>query len=151
MLGEVWQNRGAVQSHRMGAAMASLLRTLEGMELGPTDMRIHQAFSATPPKAPTANGIVVISHCDVAGGNTQNLMRAFEPLSEGSRRDAGMLRYEILDEVPAHSNHFRLVEEWASLADFEAHARAPHTLTYRRTILPWLGTPYDQRLYTLVS
>jgi hypothetical protein len=35
-----------------------------------------------------------------------------------------MVRFEILDEVPAHVNHFRLFEEWASLAAFEAHNRA---------------------------
>jgi len=151
VVSEVWQNRGAARTHGTAGTTTGLFDKLKGVELGPPDVRIHQAHSATPPKAPGANGVIVISHCDVAGGNTQNLMNAFAPLSEASRKDAGMVRYEILDEVPAHANHFRLLEEWTNLAAFEAHNRAPHTQTYRQAIMPWLGTPYDQRMYKVVN
>lgn len=151
VLTEVWRNRGAVAGHAAGAAVKTMMEKVKPIALGPTDMRIHQAHSVTPPKAPSAGDVIVISHCDVAGGNTQNLINAFAPLSEASRKENGMVRYEILDEVPAHANHFRLYEEWASMAAFEAHDRAPATQTYRQTILPWLGTPYDQRLYRLVN
>ena len=151
VVSEVWQNRGAVATHASAAAMKTMAEKVKPIALGPTDMRIHQAHSVTPPKAATAGTVVVISHCDVAGGNTQNLINAFAPLSEASRKDNGMVRYEILDEVPAHANHFRLYEEWANMAAFEAHNRAPHTQTYRQVILQWLGTPYDQRLYKLAN
>jgi len=53
--------------------------------------------------------------------------------------------------VPAHVNHFRVVEEWASPAAWEAHDRAPHTQAYREALMPMLGTPYDQRLYDVVN
>jgi quinol monooxygenase YgiN len=151
VVSEVWQNRAAASTHSGSATTSGLFQKLKGVELGPPDVRIHQAHSATPPKAPGANGVIVISHCDVAGGNTQNLMNAFAPLSEATRKENGMVRYEILDEVPAHANHFRLLEEWASVAAFEAHNRAPHTQTYRQAIMPWLGTPYDQRMYKVVN
>ena len=151
ILNEIWQNRGAASAHTGGPAMKGLEEKLKAIELGPTDIRTHQAHSVTPPKAPGANSVIVISHCDVAGGNTQNLINAFAPLSEGSRKENGMVRYELLDEVPAHANHFRLYEEWANMAAFEAHNRAPHTQTYRQVILQWLGTPYDQRIYKVVN
>jgi quinol monooxygenase YgiN len=151
VVSEVWQNRAAAKAHSSAATTTALVDKVKGIELGPLDVRIHQAHLATPPKAPGANDIIVISHCDVAGGNTQNLMGAFGPLNEGSRKDAGMVRYEILDEVPAHANHFRLLEEWSNMAAFEAHNRAAHTQTYRQTIMPWLGTPYDQRIYKAVN
>jgi len=151
VLSEIWQNRGAAATHAHAAATATLLETLQPIELGPADIRIHQAHSVTPPKASSANDIVVISHIDVAGGNTQNLINAMAPLGEASRKESGMVRYEILDEVPAHANHFRSFEEWSSLAAFEAHNRSPHVQTYRRTVLQWLGTPYDQRIYKLVN
>jgi len=151
VVSEVWQNRAMASAHTGAATTTALFGKLKAMELGPPDVRIHQAHAATPPKAPSANGIIVISHCDVAGGNTQNLMNAFAPLSDASRKDAGMVRYEILDEVPAHANHFRLLEEWTNMAAFEAHNRAAHTQTYRQVIMPWLGTPYDQRIYKVVN
>ena len=151
VVSELWQNRGAIAAHANAAAMKTLAEQVKPVELGPLDARIHQAHAVTPPKAPTAGSVVVISHIDVAGGNTQNLINAFAPLSEGSRKESGMLQFEILDEAPAHVNHFRLFEEWANLAAFEAHNRAPHTQTYRTTVLPWLGTPYDQRIYRLAN
>jgi quinol monooxygenase YgiN len=151
VVSELWQNRGAVAAHGNAAAMKALADALKPIGLGPLDPRIHQAHSVTPPKAPAAGSIFIISHADVAGGNTQNLIKAFAPLSEESRKDSGMLRYEILDEVPDHVNHFRLFEEWTNMAAFEAHNRSAHTQTFRQTIQQWLGTPYDQRIYKLVN
>ena len=115
VVSEVWQNRGAVATHATAAAVKTMMEKVKPFALGPTDMRIHQAHSVTPPKAASPGTVVVISHCDVAGGNTQNLINAFAPLSEASRKDSGMVRYEILDEVPAHANHFRLYERNNSL------------------------------------
>jgi quinol monooxygenase YgiN len=151
VVSEIWQNRGAVETHTKGAAVTGLTQRMKPIELGPIDMRIHQAHSVTSPRAPNPNDVIVISHIDVAGGNTQNLINAFAPLAEGTRKEPGMVRYEILDEVPAHVNHFRSFEEWSDLGAFEAHNRAPYTQAYRATVLQWLGTPYDQRLYHLIS
>ena len=151
VLEEIWQNRAMAQDHAKGMAAAALVQKLKPIELGPPDIRTHQIYSATPPKAPSPNDAILISHVDVAGGNTNNLIAQLNVLSEASRKENGMVRYEILDEVPAHSNHFRIVEEWASAAAWEAHDRAPHSQTYREAILPMLGTPYDQRLYRVVN
>jgi quinol monooxygenase YgiN len=151
VVSEIWQNRGAVEAHSKGAGATGLIQKMKPIETGPLDMRIHQAHSVTPPRAPNAGDVVIISHIDVAGGNTQNLINAFAPLWEGSRKEAGMVRFEILDEVPAHVNHFRSFEEWANLAAFEAHNRSAHAQAYRALVQQWLGTPYDQRIYRLVN
>ena len=151
VVSEIWQNRGAVATHQRAPAMATLAQKTKPVELGPIDVRIHQAHSVTPIKPPSANTVAIISHADVAGGNTQNLIRAFAPLNEATQRDNGMVRFEILDEVPDHVNHFRLYEEWANLGALEAHNRSAHSQTYRQTIQQWLGTPYDQRIYRLAN
>jgi quinol monooxygenase YgiN len=151
VLGEIWQNRGAVQEHRTSTASTGLAQKLKPIELGPPDIRIHQAHSVTPPRAPNPGDAIIISHVDVFGGNTGKLIALLNTLGEASRKEGGMVRYEILDEVPAHTNHFRLVEEWASPAAWEAHDRAPHTQAYRQALMPMLGTPYDQRLYRVVN
>ncbi len=151
VLREIWQNRGAAAAHGNAAAMNALAQKLKPVELGPIDTRIHQANAVTQAKAPNPNDVFIISHVDVAGGNTQNLINQLGTLGEASRKENGMAQYEILDEVPAHSNHFRTFEEWTSMAAFEAHDRAPQTQTFRNTVLQWLGTPYDQRIYKLVN
>jgi quinol monooxygenase YgiN len=151
VISEVWSNRAAVAAHNKAPAFAAMSAKLQPIALGPLDERIHQSTYATPPKAPSANDIIVISHCDVAGGNTANLLRAFVSLDEGSLKDPGMVRFEILDEFPAHVNHFRVQEEWTDMAAFEAHNRSAHAQAYRKTIQEWLGTPYDQRIYKVVQ
>ena len=151
VLGEIWQNRTVVQDHNKSAAATGLIQKLQPIELGPPDIRIHQAHSATPPKAPAANDTIIISHVDVFGGNVVKLIAMLNTLGEASRKDNGMVRYEILDEVPAHANHFRVLEEWSGQAAWEAHDRAPHTQAYREALMPMLGTPYDQRLYRVVN
>lgn len=148
---EIWQNRTVAKEHGNGAASTALLQKLKPIELGPPDVRVHQIHMATPPKAPSPNDTILISHADVAGGNTDNLIRELNALWTATRNDNGMVRYEILDEVPLHSNHFRIVEEWTNPAAWEAHSRAPAWQAYRAAILPWLGTPYDQRFYTVVN
>lgn len=151
VLGEIWQNRTIVQDHVKSAAATTLMQKLKPIELGPPDIRIHQAHSATPPKAPNANDTIIISHVDVFGGNVAKLIALLNTLGEASRKDNGVVRYEILDEVPAHVNHFRVLEEWSSPAAWEAHDRAPHTQAYREALMPMLGTPYDQRVYDVVN
>ncbi len=148
---EIWQNRSIAKEHGNSAASTALFQKLKPIELGPPDVRVHQIHMATPLKAPNPNDIILISHADVAGGNTANLIRELNTLWAGTRNENGMVRYEILDEVPLHSNHFRILEEWANLAAWEAHDRAPAWQNYRAAILPWLGTPYDQRFYTVVN
>lgn len=148
---EIWQNRSIAQEHGKSAASTALVRTLKPIELGPPDVRVHQIHMATPPKAPNPNNTILISHVDVAGNNTLNLIKQLNLLWDSSRNESGMMRYEILDEVPLHSNHFRIVEEWTNPAVWEAHDRAPQSQAYRDAILTMLGTPYDQRFYTVVN
>lgn len=148
---EIWQNRTIAKEHGSDAASTALVQTLKPIELGPSDVRVHQIHMATPPKAPNPNDTILITHVDVAGNNTNNLIKQLNALWDASRNENGMVRYEILDEVPLHSNHFRIVEEWTNPAAWEAHDRAPQSQTYRQAILPMLGTPYDQRFYTAVN
>lgn len=151
VLEEIWQNREIAKAHGNSAASTALVQILKPIELGPPDVRVHQIHMATPPKAPDPNDTILITHVDVAGNNTNNLIRLLNALWDSSRNENGMVRYEILDEVPLHSNHFRIVEEWINPAAWEAHDRGAQSQTYRQAILPMLGTPYDQRFYTVVN
>jgi quinol monooxygenase YgiN len=152
ILSEIWQNRAIAKAHTDGPALGALFSKLKPIEIGPSDIRIHQAHMVTPPKTPKANDVFIISHVDVAGqGNLAKLITMLNTLGEASQKDNGMVRYEILDEVPAHANHFRVYEEWTSMATWEAHNLATHAQAYHDALLPLLGTPYDQRLYRLVN
>ena len=48
------------------------------------------------------------------------------------------------------TNHFQLIEVFANQQAFEAHLSAQHTVNFRTSLQPFIGSPYDERLYQFV-
>ena len=48
-------------------------------------------------------------------------------------------------------NHFQLIETFEDLEAFDDHVSAQHTVDFRTATAPFLGAPYDERLYQFVS
>jgi quinol monooxygenase YgiN len=99
----------------------------------------------------TANSVIILSHLDVTPNALPKLLEIMKPLVEGSAKEAGMNKYQILRQAPGVGNHFRLYEVWASERAFDAHNLAAHTQAFRNELAPLLGTPYDQRKYAVVN
>jgi quinol monooxygenase YgiN len=47
-------------------------------------------------------------------------------------------------------NHFTIVEVWPTKEAFEAHTAAEHTRRFREKLAPRLGSPFDERLHSLL-
>jgi len=75
------------------------------------------------------------------------LARAF---GEASRKDAGNLRFDVLQRV-GQLNHFSIVEAWSDPQAQAAHAAAAHTKQFREKLQPLLRAPYDERPHTGLS
>jgi quinol monooxygenase YgiN len=150
VINEVWQNWAAYDAHVKAAARTQLNAAMAPMQYGPPDARAHLAHYVAPQKG-TAGQVVVLSHLDVTPNQLPALLEAMKPLSEGSANDAGMVTYQILRQAPGVGNHFRLYEVWANERDWVAHNAAKHTQDFRNVLYPMLGTPYDQRRYTIVN
>lgn len=58
-------------------------------------------------------------------GRGQEQVEAFARLAPLVRAEAGCLQYD-LHGVAGDPDRFVLLEEWASRADLDAHARSPH-------------------------
>ena len=149
---EVWQDLAAYDAHAKAAARTQLFLKLKPIQYGPPDPRTHIGYFVAPSGgAPTANSIIVLSHLDVTPPALPKLFEIMKPLSEGSAKDPGMQTYQILRQAPGTGNHFRLFEVWASTNAFDAHNLAAHTQTFRNELAQYLGTPYDQRRYSIVN
>lgn len=61
-----------------------------------------------------------------------------------SRKEAGNLRIEVLQRV-GRPNHFLLLEIWTDPDSRNAHAKAAHTVAFRKALQPHLYNPYDER------
>ncbi len=63
-----------------------------------------------------------------------------------SKKDAGNLRYEALERV-GRKNHFIILEAWSNQDARNAHAKAAHTLAFRKALQPLLYSPFDERAH----
>src|SRR2546430_905190 len=73
-----------------------------------------------------------------------------EAAGEVGSRDAGTLRYEIVQQTN-RPNHFTVIEIWASREALDAHGMAPHVREFRDRLAPMSGALYDERFYEAVN
>jgi quinol monooxygenase YgiN len=151
VLREIWDDRPAYDRHAMAASSSQFTAAVRPIHFGPIYISVHIEYWMSPVKQGGANDTFVITHVDVGGMNVPRLKEMLDKVGPASVNDAGLVRYEILDEVPAHPNHFRFFEQWTSEANWAAHHSSPHARAFRDSVTPILGTPYDQRLYRLVN
>jgi len=151
IISEVWRDHAAFVARANSPTGPELFAKVKPVEFRPPDIRIHFLFAGTTYKAPTAGNVMVISHLDACCGGTPTLEAAMKSMAEAAAKERGMVRYEILDQLPPRNNHARLYEEWASERDYVAHNLSQPVRDAFSRLQEYLGTPYDQRLYRLVN
>jgi quinol monooxygenase YgiN len=98
----------------------------------------------------SGGSLYVITHVDITPNNVANGRKVLQQYVADTRHDAGLVRVELLD-YRSRPNHFALVEEWKSSKAFDQHEAADHTKKFRDKLAPMLGSPYDERIFTLVN
>ncbi|HEY2845874.1 MAG TPA: antibiotic biosynthesis monooxygenase [Bryobacteraceae bacterium] len=88
----------------------------------------------------------VVTYVDVYPNFADNTTKLLQQFAADNRKDAGFVRFEPLRDV-ARVNHFAIVEVWRSKQDYDAHLTAAHSKKFREQLQPWMGSPFDERLY----
>ncbi len=151
IISEVWRDHQALMARGNSPAGTELVAALKPIEFKPTDFRVHFLFAGTPYKPPTAGNVMVISHVDLCCGGTPVLEAAMQSMADAAMKERGMVRFEMLDQLPPRQNHARAYEEWASERDWIAHNLSQPVRDAFAKMQEYLGTPYDQRLYRLAN
>jgi len=94
--------------------------------------------------------IVVITHLDVIPTFVEQAQPVIENFVVDSRNDPGVEAFIVISWTPT-TNHFQLIEVYRNQRAFDAHNLAAHTQAFRNELASLLGTPYDQRKYSLVN
>ena len=109
-------------------------------------LTVAACLMGAPAYADGFREVVVVTHVDI---DPQFVPQA-EPLLvtfvEDSRNDPGVKSF-ILITQEGTNNHFQLIEVFRDMRAFDAHVSAAHTITFRTNIQPFIGAPYDERLY----
>jgi quinol monooxygenase YgiN len=121
------------------------------MRLSTYDQRPYKSLTVASSAARLPrDAVVVVAHVDIGGGASLDVPAAFRRLADATRKEAGSLRFEVLQHT-ARANHFTVVEAWDSPRALDQHAAAAHTKQYREEVQPATGSPIDERLYKLVE
>jgi quinol monooxygenase YgiN len=138
-----WRDETALHESRAEEFRAAVSPLL----VSPPDERLHQALSIGPPSPASAPGaLYVVTHIDVIPPQKDGGAALLERLAEGSRGHAANLRFEVWRQT-SRPNHFTVVEVWADLTAFEAHAMTAAAREFRERLAPMSGSLYDERLY----
>jgi quinol monooxygenase YgiN len=143
---ETWQDAKAQENHAAAEPTRQFRSQLAPMLIAPYDERLHTGFVLGPSKPHGKGVIYVITHVDFAGAKKDAGLAAIKQLSAGSVNDAGVLRYDVLEQI-VKPNHLTLVEVWRGKAALEAHEQAEHTRKFRDELLPIGGSPFDEQFY----
>jgi quinol monooxygenase YgiN len=95
--------------------------------------------------------LYVVTHVDIAPGpaGLGEPIKMLQDYAADTRKDAGCTRVEIYQQD--RRNHFTVVEVWQTREAFEAHTAAEHTKRFREKINSSLGSPFGERLHSLLQ
>jgi quinol monooxygenase YgiN len=137
----------AFETHGKAAAAAQLGRDMKPVQLAPLDVRVHSAYAIGSARATGQTALTLLVHVDVVPPFVGDFERMAKPYINGSRAEPGLLRLDILQSAPPHTNHFTVIESWVDAAALQAHQKAATAQTYREELAPKLGALYDERAY----
>jgi quinol monooxygenase YgiN len=94
----------------------------------------------------SAKPFYIVTYIEVDPSGTAKAKELISKHSADSKKDAGNLRYEALQRI-GRKNHFIILEAWSDQDARDAHAKAAHTLAFRKELQPLLYSPFDERAH----
>jgi quinol monooxygenase YgiN len=105
------------------------------------------ALAAAPAMAADRGPVTVVTHIDIIPQHMDQGLPLLQQFVRDSRRDPGVRAFILITWAPTN-NHFQILEFYDSLAAFNAHVSAAHTVAFRTAFQPNIGSPIDERRYT---
>lgn len=149
---ETWKDRGAYDSGDKSAALAEFRDRLKRIADGPYDRRDYHVVTVGSAKAATGSGAVYMQvHLDVFPPGLEKTLAALKDVAAAARKGEGNLRFDVVQSVKAPTSHTTLYAAWQSREAFDAFQSSNYARRFRDIVGPLLGSPYDDRVYTLVN
>ena len=98
----------------------------------------------------TADYAYVVSYIEATPAAKDQAADMLKRLAEQSRKDAGSIRFEVLQRI-GYPDQFAVLEVWEDIKAQEAHGAAAHTQSFRDKLKPLLRAPYDERPHIPLS
>jgi quinol monooxygenase YgiN len=147
---EIWSSAQTFAAFQSSSATQAILTQLAPLLEAPLDERDGNLLAGTVnPRSRHAESrqIFVITHVDIDPQFVDQALPVLDTFVSDSASDPGVQTFALLSQAGT-TNHFQLIEVFiANRQAFNAHVSAQHTLDFRNDIQPFIGAPYDERLY----
>jgi quinol monooxygenase YgiN len=90
-------------------------------------------------------------HLDVFPPGLVPTLAAVKELAAAARKGEGNLRYDVVQSVKAPLSHMTLFAAWQNRKAFDSYEMSDYARQFRDKVGPLLGSPFDDRLYTLIN
>jgi quinol monooxygenase YgiN len=151
---ETWSSAQTLAAFESSPATQAILTRLAPLLEAPLDERDCNLLAGTVnPRSRHAESrqIFVITHVDIDPQFVpEPAVPVLDTFVSDSASDPGVQTFALLSQTPT-TNHFQLIEVFADQQAFDAHVSAQHTLDFRTDIQPFIGAPYDERLYQFAN
>ena len=150
---EIWSSAETFAAFQSSSATQAILTQLAPLLGAPLDERDGNLLAGTVnPRSRHAESrqIFVITHVDIDPQFVDQALPVLDTFVSDSASDSGVQTFALLSQTPT-ANHFQLIEVFANRQAFNAHVSAQHTLDFRNDIQPFIGAPYDERLYRFAN
>jgi quinol monooxygenase YgiN len=147
---EAWKDKATAEAHASSAHTKKFREQLQPMLTAPYDERPHGVLAVADPQVRGGRrAVYVVTHVDIIPPKKDEGIAATSGLAEPSRKEAGNLRFEVLQQL-SRPNHMTVVEAWRGRRAQETHATTKTMQDYRGKLLPMSGSLYDERLYRTI-
>ena len=147
---EIWSSAQTFAAFQSSSATQAILTQLAPLLGAPLDERDGNLLAGTVNPRDAKSRIFVITHVDIDPQFVDQARPLLDTFVSDSASDGGVQTFALLSQTPT-TNHFQLVEAFAKQKAFDAHVSAQHTLDFRNGIQPFIGAPYDERLYQFAN
>jgi quinol monooxygenase YgiN len=147
---EIWSSAQTFAAFQSSSATQAILTQLTPLLGAPLDERDGNLLAGTVDPRDAKSRIFVITHVDIDPQFVDQARPLLDTFVSDSASDGGVQTFALLSQTPT-TNHFQLIEAFAKQKAFDAHVSAQHTLDFRNGIQPFIGAPYDERLYQFAN
>lgn len=147
---EIWSNQSAYDAFLTSPGTPAIFGQLAALLQAPLDERdgtlIEAGVTGPRDNHAAARQIFVITHVDIIPTFLDQARPLLLQFVADSAGDSGVQTFIMVswDDI---TNHFQLIEVFANQQAFDAHVSAQHTVNFRNSIQPFIGSPIDERLY----
>ena len=93
--------------------------------------------------------LYVVTYVDLMPNYADDGSKLLQQYASDCRKEKGLVRFELFHDI-GRKNHFTMVGAWENRAAFDAHLESDHTRQFREKLQPMLGSPLDERLYSIL-